>query len=148
MPKWMFFILGLFLGFLALPLGGTQDSFAAAPEVPLVMEQFEDPSRTMGIDDIVAKEEALPWRRSRGDNPRFGYTRSRIWLRFRIPESGFTYGRHEPLVIEVPYAYFERIALYSAREKSASLVGETGMGVPVSRRSREVVQAGYPVFRL
>ncbi len=120
----------------------------ATVEVPLSLESFRDDSRALTIEDILAQEKSLRWQPTRTENPRFGYSRGRIWFRFRIPESKLLYGSYDPLMLEIAYPYLERISFYSTLEGKVVRSSFSGLIVPVSERDTGVLRSGANVFRI
>jgi signal transduction histidine kinase len=116
--------------------------------LPLSLEHIEDKNKNLGIEQILAQEGSLPWQPTHAENPRFGYSKSRYWFRFHLPESGLAYSRTEPLFLEIPYIYLSKISLYSAANGKLLRASHAGLAVPQSARDAYVLHAGMPVFRI
>lgn len=125
---------------------------AALPQaragVELGEEFFVDESRALGPEDIVSRIDQLNWQTVTGRHARFGYTKARVWFRFRIPLHKLKYGEAEPVMIEVPDSYLERISMYRVRDGKLHWSWLSGTAVPVSARGNKVLRTGSHTFRI
>lgn len=76
---------------------------------PSRLEIYEDSSRNLSIEDILKSDSQVPWKPLKGRS-HFGYSQSRIWLRFQVPDD--LQGTQSPLYLEVLYTYLEKATLY------------------------------------
>lgn len=111
-------------------------------------EYFVDESRSLSAEDIVSRMDELQWQKAGMRPTRFGYTRARIWFRFRLPLDQLTYGSHEPVMLSIPNAYLDRVELYRLREGKLEKNWLAGMGVSISERGPKVLRTGTPTFRI
>ncbi len=109
---------------------------------------FEDKTSALTVHDILRRSEELSWAPLEKTRGRFGFTKSRYWFRFLIPESELKYSAADPVMLEIPYAYNERMSLYFTRGKEVFKSVSTGMGVPLSERGPSVLRTGHTSFRL
>lgn len=120
----------------------------AARALPLSLEYIEEKGRDLTIEKVLAQDDTLPWAPLPERNPRFGYTSSRIWLRFQLPETRLPYGPNEALFLEIPYVYLSKIFLYTTLNGKLIRTAVAGLGVPRQARDANVLKTGRPVFRI
>jgi signal transduction histidine kinase len=121
---------------------------AQAADLPVEKHYFEDKTASLGIDDILPRLNSLPWSPAREIKPRFGPTKSRVWFRFRLPETKLKYGNHEPLLLEIENAYLKRVGFYAVLDGQVLRRSLTGMEVPLSCRGPGVLQTASTTFRI
>jgi signal transduction histidine kinase len=103
-------------------------------------EVFIDPSDTFSIDDIVARENQIPFHRNKG-NLTFGYLKATIWLKFQIR----TDSPNTDWLLEIPAPYLEYVDFYQKngeewqasqsgyyRPHSVRLTNHTGHVLPLT----------------
>ena len=74
----------------------------------------------------------------------FGYTKSRHWIRFEIPDGSFDVS--ESLYLTIPYTYLEKVSFY-VTEKGQILSQESqGMGVPIKPDETKPLTTGTFAF--
>jgi signal transduction histidine kinase len=120
---------------------------AARCGIPVELRYFEDASGALRAEDIAARMESFPWKSAPRPVANFGMSSSRIWVRFRIPES-LVSDRNSPLLLEVANANLERIGFFVVEDGRVRRSAWTGMGVPISARGPDVLRDGYPEFRI
>lgn len=134
----------LLLSILAAFLPGAASAFES---LPVHLEHFEDYSAAMTIEEVLLVRRTGEWKKI-PENPHFGYSNSRHWFRFQIPEDRLVIGANEPLLLEIPFVYYSRIALYSTFHGKVLRKSETGMAVKVSTRGGNVLRTGLPISRI
>lgn len=111
-------------------------------------EYYEDASASLTAETVIASASELKWKSLKENKGRFGFSKSRFWIRFRIPEKDLKYGDEDPVMLEIPFAYNEHISLYRARQGKLIKTSDAGMGVRISERSSSVLRTGFPSFRI
>lgn len=137
-----YFLLCLVLSCLSSP--------ARAAEVQN-QEYYEDASASLTAEEVVARAAELPWKPVDNGRSTFGYTKSRIWLRFRIPEDQLRYGKNgnrDPVMLEVRSVYPRVISLHPVLNGKILESSFAGMGVPLKARGYDVLKTGFPTFRV
>jgi signal transduction histidine kinase len=139
----------MYMRFLCFLLMGVWlSALSAFADVRFQQEYFEDKTSSLTIEQILAQGDALEWKPISGHGSRFGYSSSRIWVRFRIHESEFKVEPRENLLFEVPYMYLERIVFHAVRAGKVESRAAAGWSVPVSQRDSRVLKSGSTVFRV
>lgn len=126
----------LFLFFFALP---------AHAEVKISPSIFEDKSASLPIETILATPPHA-WRLASGKEASFGPTKSRFWLRFRIPEAPWYVG--DPVMLEIGNGILDTAELYAVLDGKVIRHSRTGVMVPFRERDWGIVQTGMPTFRV
>ena len=121
---------------------------AARASVPVHEEYYVDESRGLSAADILNRMDELPWKPVEVRHARFGWTSARVWFRFRIPLEKLRYGPNEPVMIEIPSAYLERVDMYRLREGRLERNWVSGTDVPISHRGPKVLRTGSHTFRV
>ncbi len=91
-------------------------------------EIYIDSSRAESIQQVIGKKEFV-----KADDPTlsFGYTTTRIWIRFTIQNQT---EEHQSLVVEVPRPHFNELELFEVAEDSIKSFGLTGVDFPFDQR--------------
>lgn len=113
------------LKFLLLLLG-LLTALNASAESPRNIQMLEDHSKQVGIEQLLAAEGSLPWKPAT-NHENIGYSSSRHWVKFELPESMAPY--FPALVIN--HIYLEKINLYTVVNGRVVHHVRQGMGVPV-----------------
>lgn len=116
--------------------------------LPVSLRFYEDSTNALTPEEVVRRAEALEWKPVEGRHARFGFSRSTFWFRFRIEEPKDPLVGQDPLLVEVPNAYLQRITLTSARGGVPLRTLVSGTAVPRSARSPAVLPTGSHSFRL
>jgi len=133
----------IILLFLALAFGlGTISAAEARVEV-LGLESYTDPGAKLSIDEIVALP-ASAWRPVVERLPRYGFSRARHWLRFRLSQEPKI---SQARIIDIPYIYNFRVNFYVSQGRSIVHRSQTGLAVPFSRREPFEIKTGSNTFR-
>lgn len=134
-----------FLVFLFLCLAGPP----ARAQLEVTKYSFEDPTARLTIDDILKLPASAGWRLVETPEPRFGVTRSKIWLRFYLPDlQDSELGKSEVLLLEISHAYLKRIDLYAVNGGRVVRHSFTGTSVALKQRDEGILQAASFVFRI
>lgn len=115
-----------------------------AQAVELVLRSYEDPSSALAIHQIL-ETNFDDWAQVHSREASFGFTQSRIWLRFRIPDK---WPNDSTLLLEVPNALLERVDFYRMLDGKVQQAEATGLSVPVPERTYGVLAVGHPTFRI
>jgi signal transduction histidine kinase len=107
---------------------------------------FEDRSASMPASEVVARADSLPWSPMLAGQEHFGYTSSRIWIRFRLPDS--KPDRNLQHFLEVPYHYLDRIDLYETVGGKIIHSSAAGLRVPLYDRDSAILPTGAITFRI
>ena len=100
--------------------------------VPLgrLLDVLEDADHRLGIDEIVARQDVLPWRASGSAVPSFGFSASAYWLRLRYDNrTGL-----QPWLLELAYAPLQHVHLHLQLPDGTLRMLEGGIALPVERR--------------
>ncbi|HEY8279153.1 MAG TPA: 7TM diverse intracellular signaling domain-containing protein [Bdellovibrionota bacterium] len=120
---------------------------AALADPPPSMEYFEDSSKEISAEDVIRKPR--DWRPVTRDHPRLGFSFSRFWFRFQLPNDGRYGSPKETLFFEILSTYLGRVGFYSTVDGKILESAIAGLDVPVSQREPQLVlPTGPTIFRL
>jgi diguanylate cyclase (GGDEF)-like protein len=107
---------------------------------------LEDPGRTLSIDDVRAGPKSRAFERSDSDVLNLGYSRSALWMRFRLGERP----AHEPgWLLEVGFPSLDEVELYlPVRSADGRIVYRKLLGGDMRPWLKREFQERAHVFRL
>jgi diguanylate cyclase (GGDEF)-like protein len=110
------------------------------------VEVLEDRSGALDIDDIRGAAQATRFAPSAVETPNFGYTRSVVWLRFRVANP---LPRRENLLLELGYPTIDEADLYyPVSDRSGAPHYAVKRGGDTQPFSAREIEDRNPVFRL
>jgi signal transduction histidine kinase len=127
--------------FLALLWLGLALGHARAADIGGKIEYLEDSSRQLHIQEVIRSQN---WHEVKKSPPRFGFTHSRYWLKFKLPMPPAE-AQDRSKLLELNSIYVEKAQLYVVHGEQVVWTGLTGMGVPLRKRS---MQRGELIFRV
>ncbi|MFM7507787.1 MAG: 7TM diverse intracellular signaling domain-containing protein, partial [Rubrivivax sp.] len=95
-----------------------------------LLDVLEDADHRLGIDEIVARQDTLPWRASDSAVPSFGLTASAYWLRLRYDNRTGP----QPWLLELAYAPLQRVQVHLQLPDGSVRMLEGGSALPIERR--------------
>lgn len=120
-------------------------AFPARAELEISTLYLEDKSASLSIEQITATAPS-EWKPTVGEHAVFGPTKSRFWLRFRIPEKERYVA--DPVMLEIGNGFLNTVELYAVTDGKVVRHSRTGIDVPFRERDWGVVQTGTPTFRV
>lgn len=90
---------------------------------------LEDPTGALNIHQITASDYSERFRESRENVPNLGYTRSAVWVRFKVKNLTFS----DPWLLQAAYSGMDNVELYTG-EGTDWEVQELGQALPFSSR--------------
>jgi signal transduction histidine kinase len=100
--------------------------------VPLgrLLDVLEDADHRLGIDEIIARKDTLPWRASGSAVPSFGFSTSAYWLRLRYDNRDGP----RPWLLELAYAPLQHVQLHLLLPDGRVRTLEGGSALPLELR--------------
>jgi signal transduction histidine kinase len=110
---------------------------------PIHIQTFEDSAKTQTLESLLSEHSTVKWAPGSSDL-QFGYTKSRHWVRFEIPENALM--ASENFYLSIPYTYLAKVSFY-VTEHGQILSQETqGMGVPLAPGEEKPLTTGTFAF--
>jgi signal transduction histidine kinase len=120
-------------------------AFSARADIEIATLYLEDKTASLPIEQIMNTAPS-EWKPTAGEHAVFGPTKSRLWLRFRIPEEQ----RYliDPVMLEIGNGLLNTVELYAVLDGKVIRHSRTGIDVPFKERDWGIVQTGMPTFRV
>jgi signal transduction histidine kinase len=104
----------------------------AASYTSVKPQYYEDKTSQLTVEQVAQLPDRQAWKEIPGEVAYFGFTRSRIWLRFTLPNID----PDDPVrYLEIPNGPLREVHLYSELNGKIRDLGHTGQAVPLNERS-------------
>jgi signal transduction histidine kinase len=112
---------------------------------PIHIQTLEDTQKTKTLESLLKNPQETQWLPG-SPHLQFGYTKSRHWLRFEIPEGSLK--DEETYILTIPYTYFEKISFYVTENGKILSEESQGMGVPIDPDEVKPLTTGAFTFAI